>query len=42
MEYDTGVYESHQVTTATNHGNEERFERMSYSGYKMSIIKQNI
>ena len=35
-EYDTGVYGSHHVIMATNHGNEERFERISYSGYKMS------
>ena len=38
-EYDTGVYEWHHVTMATNRGNEERFERISYSGYKMSSDK---
>ena len=41
-EYDTGIYGSQHVTMATNRGNEERFERISYSCYKMSIIKQNI
>ena len=35
-EYDTGVYGSHYVTMATSRGNDERFERISYSGYKMS------
>ena len=38
-EYDTGVYGSHHVTMATNRGNDERFERISYSGYKMSSDK---
>ena len=39
MEYNTGVYGSHHVTMATNHGNKERFERISYSSYKMSSDK---
>ena len=39
MEYDMGVYEWHHVTMATNCGNEERFERISYSGFKMSRDK---
>ena len=38
-EYDTGVYGPYHVTMATNRGNEERFERISYSGYKMSSDK---
>ena len=42
MEYDTGVYGSHQVTMATNRGNKERFEQISYSGYKMSSDKDII
>ena len=38
-EYDMGVYGSHQVTMATNCGNENHFERISYSSYKISSDK---
>ena len=40
MEYNTGMYGSYHVNIATNCGNEERFQRISYpSGYKMSSDK---
>ena len=39
MEYDTGVYGPYHVTMATKRGNEEHFERISYSSYKMSSDK---